>query len=135
MIEKHEFEPRIREARLRLEKLQAEARTQEQWEAQLGAMRQVIGHLQAFAVRVREKLETADWALQRQLISTLVKRVEVGTEEVRVVYRVDCVPFEPAPSGGPWQDCWRRRRATRAPTQGPDRKGRYDAALPSSGMA
>jgi hypothetical protein len=69
----------------------------------------VIGHLQAFAERVRDNLETADWALQRQLIYTLVKRVEVGTEEVRVVYRVDCVPFEPAPSGGPWQDCWRRR--------------------------
>ncbi len=72
-------------------------------------MRQVIGHLQAFAERVRDKLETADWALQRQLIATLVKRVEVGSEEVRVVYRVDCVPFEPAPSGGPGQDCWRRR--------------------------
>ena len=101
LIEKQEFEPRIREARHRLEKLQAEAQTQEQWQAQRGAMRQVIGHLQAFAERVRDSLETADWALQRQLISTLVKRVEVGSEEVRVVYRVDCGPFESAPSGGP----------------------------------
>ena len=123
LIEKHEFEPRIREARLRLEKLQAEAQTQDQWQTQLEAMRQVIGHLQAFAERVRDNLETADWALQRQLISTLVKRVEVGTEEVRVVYRVDCGPVEPAPFGGPWQDCWRRREPTRAPTQGPRPKG------------
>jgi hypothetical protein len=38
---------------------------------------------------------------------------------VRVVYRVDCGPFELAPSGGLWQDCWRRRGAPRAPTQGP----------------
>jgi hypothetical protein len=49
---------------------------------------------------VRGKLDMADWMLQRQLISTLVKRVEIGEEEVRVAYRVDCGPFELAPFGG-----------------------------------
>lgn len=112
LIEKKEFEPRIREARLHLEQLQAEAQTQEKLQAQLQEMRQVIGHLQAFAEHIRDGLDSADWTMQRQLISTLVKRVEVDTEEVRVVYRVGCVPFELAPSGGPWQDCWRRREAT-----------------------
>ena len=82
---------------------------QEQLQAQLSEMRQVIGQLEAFAEQVRGKLDTADWTLQRQLISTLVKRVEIGAEEVRIVYRVDCGPFELAPSGGLWQDCWRRR--------------------------
>lgn len=135
LIEKKEFEPRIREARLHLEKLQAEAQTQEQLQAQLQEMRQVIGHLQAFAERIRDGLDSADWTMQRRLISTLVKRVEIGQEEVRVVYRVNCGPFELAPSGGLWQDCWRRRRATRAPTQGPDRMGRHDAGLFSFGMA
>ena len=53
----------------------------------------------------------------------LVKRVEVGAEDVKVVYRVDCGPFELAPSGGHVQDCWRRREPTRAPTQGPRRNG------------
>src|SRR5262245_15071179 len=135
LIEKHEFEPRIREARLHLEKLQEEVQTQEEWQAQLGAMRQVIGHLQAFAERVRDKLGTADWALQRQLIATLVKRVEVSAEEVRVVYRVDCGPFEPAPSGGPWQDCWRRRGATRAPSRRPRPNGAARCRPPHSGLA
>lgn len=118
LIEKMEFEPRIREARVHLERLQAEARTQEQWQAQLREMRQIISHLQAFAERIRDGLDSADWTMQRQLISTLVKRVEVGAEEVKVVYRVNCGPFELAPSGGLWQDCWRRRGATGAPTQG-----------------
>src|SRR5262249_26969488 len=112
LIEKQEFEPRIREARLHLERLKAAAQTQEQLQAQLREMREVIGHLQAFAERVRDGLDSADWTMRRQLISTLVKRVEVGAEEVHVVYRVDCGPFELAPSGGPWQDCW--RRASRA---------------------
>jgi site-specific DNA recombinase len=123
LIEKQEFEPRICDARRHLEKLQTEAQTQEQLQVQLQEMRQVIGHLQAFAERVQGNLNTADWTMQRQLISTLVKRVEVGEEEVRVVYRVDCGPFELAPSGGLWQDCWRRREPTRAPTQGPRPKG------------
>src|SRR5205807_7485221 len=107
--EKKEFEPRIRDARALLEKLQAETGTQEQLQAQLREMRQVIGQLEAFADQVRGKLDTADWIVQRQLISTLVKRVEIGDEEVRVVYRVDCGPFELAPSGGLGQDCRRRR--------------------------
>jgi site-specific DNA recombinase len=123
LIEKREFEPRIRDARLHLEKLKAETQTQEQLQAQLREMRQVIGQLEAFAERVRGSLDKADWTTQRQLISTLVKRVEVGAEEVRVVYRVDCGPFELAPSGGLWQDCWRRREATRAPSQGPRPNG------------
>jgi site-specific DNA recombinase len=105
LIEKREFEPRIREARGHLEKLKSEMQSQEQLQAQLAEMRHVIGQLEAFADQVRGKLDTADWPLQRQLISTLVKRVEIGAEDVRIVYRVDCGPFELAPSGGHVQDC------------------------------
>lgn len=115
LIEKREFEPRIREARAHLEKLKSEKRSQEQVQAQLLEMHHVIGQLESFAEQVCGRLDTADWTLQRQLISTLVKRIEIGIEEVRVIYRVDCGPFELAPSGGQVQDCWRRRSATRAP--------------------
>jgi cell shape-determining protein MreC len=44
LIEKKESEPRIRYARAQLEKLQAETRSQEQLQAQLQEIRQVIGH-------------------------------------------------------------------------------------------
>jgi len=107
LIDKAEFEPRIRGARQYLEKLQAERQSQEQLEAQVREMRLVIGRLEAFAEKVRGSLDDADWATRRHLISTLVKRIEVGEEQVRVVYRVDCGPFDVTPSGG--QDCWRRR--------------------------
>ena len=115
LIDKNEFEPRVRSARQHLEKLQADLRSQEQIDVQIQEMRLVIGHLESFAQRVRGRLENADWATRRHLLSTLVKRIEVGQEEIRVVYRVDCGPFDLAPSGGLGQDCWRRRRATRAP--------------------
>jgi site-specific DNA recombinase len=117
LIDKNEFEPRVRSARQHLEKLRADLRSQEDSHAQIAEMRLVIGQLESFAQRVTGRLENADWATRWQLISTLVKRVEVGKEEIRVVYRVDCGPFDPAltPTSGPGQDCWRRREATRAP--------------------
>jgi site-specific DNA recombinase len=101
LIDKSEFEPRVRSARGHLEKLQADLRSQEQIGAQIQEMRLVIGHLESFAQRVRGQLENADWATRRQLLSTLVKRIEVGKEEIRMVYRVDCGPFDLAPSKGP----------------------------------
>ncbi|NIM47974.1 MAG: hypothetical protein GTO22_01715 [Gemmatimonadales bacterium] len=123
LIDKHEFEPRIRGAPQHLENLRAEAQSQEQLQAQIREMRLVIGRLETFADRVRGSLDNADWATRRQLITTLVKRVEVGQQEVRVIYRVDCGSLDTPPSAGSWQDCWRRREATGAPTRGPRPKG------------
>jgi site-specific DNA recombinase len=117
LIDKEEFEPRIRGARQHLEKLQAETRSQEELQVQIREIRMVVGELEEFSKRVHGGLENADQETRRRIIARLVKRVEVGEEEIRVVYRVGCTPFEPAPGGGPWQDCWRRREATRAPTQ------------------
>ena len=64
-------------------------------------------HLQAllerfdqFAQRVRNRLDSADAALRRDLIRALVKRVEVGADSVRIVYRIDLHPFDPGPTGG-----------------------------------
>jgi site-specific DNA recombinase len=123
LIEKGEFEPRIQSAREQLERVEADLRTEKEREAEIHDLRVVIGHLETFADRVRDGLESADWATQRHLISTLVKRIEVGEEEVRMVYRVQCAPFEVAPSGGHGQDCWRRRRGPRAPRPVAVRRG------------
>ena len=40
--------------------------------------------------------------------SALVKQIEVSDEQVRIVYRVNTVPFVEAPNGGVSQDCRRR---------------------------
>jgi hypothetical protein len=54
----------------------------------------VIGKVSLFADMVRDRLETADWATKRELICTLVKRIEIDDDTVRVIFRV-----EPGPSG------------------------------------
>src|SRR5262249_54753918 len=103
-----EFEPRIRGAKERLAKLETEAQTQAEEEAQEQELRLVIGQLQEFAERVQNGLAEADWSTRREIIRALVKRVEVDKEEVRVVYRVSPSPFVERPDGGILQDCGRR---------------------------
>jgi site-specific DNA recombinase len=108
LLDKSEFEPRIRTAKDRLTKLEEEAQGQADAEAQEQALRLVIGHLQEFAERVREGLDQADWSARREIIRALVKRVEVDQEEVRIVYRVSPPPFVESPGRGILPDCGRR---------------------------
>jgi site-specific DNA recombinase len=49
----------------------------------------IIGRLEEFAAKVSAGLEGLDWAGRRELIRTLVKRVEIDQERVNVVFRVE----------------------------------------------
>jgi site-specific DNA recombinase len=105
LIDKSELEPRLKSARERLAKLQTEAQTLAAEEAQQAEVRLALTRLQDFADQVKQGLEQADWATRRDVIRALVKRVEVGDQEVRIVYRVAPVPFVERPGGGVLQDC------------------------------
>ncbi len=107
-LDKGEFEPRLRQAKERRARLEAEARDYANEEEQRNELRLVIGRLQEFAGRVTQGLAEADWEAQREIIRCLVKRIEVGDEEIRVVYRISPVPFVEGPDGGILQDCWKR---------------------------
>jgi site-specific DNA recombinase len=107
-LEKEEFEPRLRQAKERLARLEAEAEQCAREEEQRAELRLVIGKLQEFATRLAEGLAEADWATRREIIRCLVKRIEVDNEQVRIVYRIGSVPFAEAPEGGILQDCWKR---------------------------
>jgi site-specific DNA recombinase len=109
LIEKSEFEPRIKAARERLGRLEAEAQDQAAAEARRAELRLALNCLEEFAAEVGSGLEQADWAKRRAILRALVKRVEIGPDEVRIVYRVAPVPFVEAPEGGSLQDCRRRR--------------------------
>jgi len=114
LLEKNDFEPRIRRARERLTTLETEAKKQADEESQRVELRLVIGRLQEFVDRIKSGLNDADWSTRREIIRALVKRVEVDEAQVRVIYRIDPLPFDHGPEGGRLQDCLRRdRRALR----------------------
>ena len=109
LIEKGEFEPRIAELRRRTARLEAEAGALQVAEEQARSLQLVIGKLDLFAGMVRDRLEAVDWPTQRDIICTLVKRIEVDDDVVRVVFRVD-----PGPPGPPEP----RRVLPHCPTRG-----------------
>lgn len=89
LLQKEEFEPKIRAARARLEQLAAQIQSQDDRQTAQAEMRLIIGSLEAFARKVKEGLSEADLAAKRDIICALVKRVEVNDEQVRIVYRID----------------------------------------------
>jgi len=92
LIERTEFEPRSAGFRQRIGG----------WQAQLKAMRDeaalhttlslVIGRLEDFARRVHDRVAEANWDTRRELIRLLVKQVEIGRDDVNIVFRVDPAP-------------------------------------------
>lgn len=104
LIEKGEFEPRITQMKQRIEKLEKQS-GQLSDEATLQAeLRLIIGRMGDFATRVKDGLSQVDWSTQRDIIRSLVKRVEVDQEQVNVVFRVDSGPFSSSPDKKSLQD-------------------------------
>ena len=99
-LEKEEFEPRIGGLRERLAQLEATAAGLANRERSEEEVRQVIGAIEQFASGVRERLDSSDFTTQRDLIRTLVDRIEVREDSVRIVYKVNIGPFERGPSRG-----------------------------------
>jgi site-specific DNA recombinase len=108
VIEKGEFEPRVARLRQRIATLEAQTQQLADVAASQADLRLVIGRLDDFAAKVKDGLEEADWLTRREIIRALVKRVEVGQDQVNVVFRVAPDPFVPGPEEGILQHCGRR---------------------------
>ena len=90
-LDQAEAEPRIRRFKERLQALEVRAeqlRTQAQQHVNL---RLVIGRLEEFSTKVTTGLEQLDWAGRRELIRTLIKRVEIGQDSICLLYTSRCV--------------------------------------------
>ncbi len=87
-IEKAEFEPRITRMRERIKQLEEQVRQIQDEAGMEHELRLILGRLETFASKVKEGLAEADWLTRRELIRTLVKRVEVDQEHVNVIFRI-----------------------------------------------
>jgi site-specific DNA recombinase len=105
LIEKAEFEPRITRLRQRIAGLEEQAQQLAQAASLQHELRLILGRLETFATQVRDGLVGADWLTQRELIRTLVKRVEIGENEVNVVFRVGPDPLVESPDRAVLQHC------------------------------
>ncbi|HEY2786646.1 MAG TPA: recombinase family protein [Fimbriiglobus sp.] len=112
LLEKDEFEPRVRESKTRLARLEKEAAAATKRETEDAELSAAIGQLEAFTEQIRTGLQDADWQTRREILRALIKRVEVGPESIKIVYKVGPRPFEPGPERGRSQHCGRRDHPT-----------------------
>jgi site-specific DNA recombinase len=97
LLLRQEFEPRLVRLRQRLAALEDQAQLEADQEALQQDLRLLVGQLDEFASKVRTGLADADWPLRRAIIRTLVKQVEVTTQQVTVVFRISLLPVGPGP--------------------------------------
>lgn len=94
-IDKGEFEPRIRRFKERLQALESQAEQLRDERQRQAELQLIIGRLEEFAAKVSVGLEGFDWSGRRELIRTLVKRIEIDRERVNVVFRVEDTMGDP----------------------------------------
>jgi site-specific DNA recombinase len=118
VIDRSEFEPRVAGLKARVAQLQQRQEDAAETAKAERELTLVTGQLEDFAAKVRAGLYTLDWHGTRDVIRTLVRRIEIDGDHIEVVFRVpppgSSVPPLPGPAGGDapnWQDCTGGRRA------------------------
>jgi site-specific DNA recombinase len=112
LIEKSEFEPRIKDLRERSVRLESQAKELANEATMQSELRLIVSSIEQFVSSVKGGLEQADWVTKRDIIRALVRRVEVEKGQVNVVFRVNPLPFDSRPERGVLLHCWWRSTAT-----------------------
>jgi site-specific DNA recombinase len=110
LIDKQEFEPRVTHMRTRLQHLEAQMQQLKAEGEMEEELRLIVGRLETFAAQVHDGLQQADFQTRREIIRSLVKRVDVDQQHIRVVFRVSPTSVLPSTDNTPnnWQDSGRR---------------------------
>src|SRR6202163_4137629 len=95
-LDKAEFEPRIAGLKLRMSQLQQQKEGAIEVANAERELSLVISRLEDFSAKVNQSLDRLDWHGTRQIIHTLVRRIEIDRDSVEVMFRV---PPLDGPSG------------------------------------
>jgi site-specific DNA recombinase len=122
-IDKAEFEPRIAGLKQRRSQLQEQQRTTAEAADTERELSLVISRLEEFSAKVSQGLDQLDWNGRREIIHTVVRRIEINHSSAEIIFRVPPPPGPPQGtpqpvSPGSAQHCTdgyaRLRRAMRA---------------------
>jgi site-specific DNA recombinase len=113
VLDKREFEPRLEKARERVARLQKELGQLAEQNAEQEQLRQALACVEQFSAQIRGGLEQAEWATRRDIIRTVVERIRVETDQIRIVYRISFPLFvQNASNGRILHFCWRSDHPT-----------------------
>jgi site-specific DNA recombinase len=108
LLDRAAFEPRLRQARERLHLLTDQLAAAAAEQSRRQDLQLVIGQVETFAQRLAGSLDQADGPTKRQVMTTLIQQIEIGEQAVKIVYKVDNLPFARAPDRGISLHCWWR---------------------------
>jgi site-specific DNA recombinase len=129
LIEKQEFEPRVTRLRQRITHIEAQCHQLAEAETLQRELQLIIGRVEEFAAQVHQNLEALDWHRQRAILRALVRRVEIGLDQVQVVFRVDAFTGEADPEKKSLQLCKRSKGSALGRTfYGPRRQPVFENA-------
>ena len=95
LVEKTEFEPRVKRLRQRLADVEAKERLLREESVIQEQISFLVGQFHTFADQVRKGLEQLDFEARQKLVRTLIKRVEIGSQDIHIVLRVNAKPPPP----------------------------------------
>ncbi len=98
LVEREEFEPRVR--RLRDQLTRAEDSLLHTKACLAGGTTQaaIAKAFQQLMQQVATSLETSDTSTRREIMKFLIDEIQIGREEINIVYKVPTHPFEPRPA-------------------------------------
>ena len=88
LIEKDQFKSRMARTKGRIAELDAQIQAYAGDIDQLEHVRLAAERLRELSVTIGPDLADADWHRRREVIRTLVQKVEIGHENVKIVFRV-----------------------------------------------
>jgi site-specific DNA recombinase len=109
LIDKQEFEPRVTRLRQRLTHVEAQCHQLAEAETLQRELQLIVGRVEEFAAQVQQNLEALEWHRKREILRALVRRVEIGLDQVQVVFRVDAFAGEADPEKKSLQLCKRSK--------------------------
>jgi site-specific DNA recombinase len=105
LIEKQEFEPRVLRLRQRITHVETQCQQLAEAETLQRELQLIIGRVEEFAAQVHQNLDGLEWPRKREILRALVRRVEIGADQVQVVFRVDARSGEGDPGKKSLQLC------------------------------
>lgn len=115
VLDRSEFETRLTRARSRLANFKEQLARQETESHAQSTMREALSCLDSFSKSIGSNLETADWATRRDILRTLIDRVLIERDQIRIVYRINFPLFAKKASTAGNQNvlhfCWRNPMA------------------------
>ena len=121
VLDRTEFDPRLKRARERLSKHEKQLQELESESREQSTLREVLSCLDSFCESIGSNLEQSDWTLRREILRTLIDKIVVEKDQVRIVYRINFPLFAQKASkssdGKILHFCW--RSAFSAPSERP----------------